>query len=120
MRSAQICAVSTNCLPLAALPPVSCALNPILIGSAAVAGTVVAKSTAAVIIFFRRMSRSRGKAVVNAKDAKGCAKDAKRLFLGAKRRQNSLDGFDALRAAHSAFASFAPTLRPLRYLKPFK
>src|SRR4051794_23572638 len=47
MRSAQICAVSRNCLPLAALPPVSSQLNPILIGSAAVAGKAAASSSAA-------------------------------------------------------------------------
>src|SRR4051794_26122186 len=45
MRSAQICAVSRNCLPLAALPPVSSQLNPILIGSAAVAGKAAAISS---------------------------------------------------------------------------
>ena len=34
----KICAAMTNCLPLAALPPVSGLLNPIFIGSAAIAG----------------------------------------------------------------------------------
>src|SRR3954453_6024400 len=47
MRSAQICAVSRNCLPLAALPPVSSQLNPILIGSAAMVGETETSSNRA-------------------------------------------------------------------------
>src|SRR6476469_1664446 len=57
MFSAQICAVSRNCLPLAALPPVSGQLNPILIGSAAIAATDRAASTSAGANAFLIISR---------------------------------------------------------------